>query len=94
MDRLTQTSENGGVALTFDLDVTCEKSEILKILKMAEKLKMYEDMEEKIEKEIDDIVKSENYPHFFTGQTVEVLEWVLSLLTYKQSEENFNEIRN
>ena len=46
MDRLTMTSGKGGVALTFDLDVTCNKSEILKILKLAEKLKYYEDLEE------------------------------------------------
>ena len=29
MERLTQTSDRGGVALTFDLDITCEPSEIL-----------------------------------------------------------------
>ena len=47
MERLTQTSDRGGVALTFDLDITCEPSEIKKILKLAEKLKDYEDAEEK-----------------------------------------------
>lgn len=46
MERLTQTSDRGGVALTFDLDITCEPSEIKKILKLAEKLKGYEDAEE------------------------------------------------
>lgn len=46
MERLTQTSDKGGVALTFDLDITCEPSEIKKILKLAEKLKDYEDAEE------------------------------------------------
>lgn len=45
-ERLTQTSDRGGVALTFDLDITCEPSEIKKILKLAEKLKGYEDAEE------------------------------------------------
>jgi hypothetical protein len=44
MERLTQTSDRGGVALTFDLDITCEPSEIKKILKLAEKLKDYEDL--------------------------------------------------
>lgn len=44
MERLTQTSDTGGVALTFDLDITCEPSEIKKILKLAEKLKNYEDL--------------------------------------------------
>lgn len=46
MERLTQTSNKGGVAFTFDLDITCERSEIKKILKVAEKLKDYEDAEE------------------------------------------------
>ena len=39
MERLTTTSNKGGVAFTFDLDITCDKSEIMKILKLAEKLK-------------------------------------------------------
>lgn len=46
MERLTQTSDRGGVALTFDLDITYEPSEIKKIMKLAEKLKDYEDAEE------------------------------------------------
>lgn len=46
MERLTQTSNKGGVAFTFDLDITCVPSEIKKILKVAEKLKNYEDAEE------------------------------------------------
>ena len=46
MDRLTTTGNKGGAALTFDLDITCNKSEIMKILKLAEKLKEYEDLEE------------------------------------------------
>lgn len=44
MDRLTQTSDKGGVALTFDLDITCKPSEAQKILRLAEKLKQYEDL--------------------------------------------------
>lgn len=44
MDRLTQTSDKGGVAFTFDLDITCKPSEAQKILKLAEKLKRYEDL--------------------------------------------------
>lgn len=44
MERLTQTSDNGGVAFTFDLEVTCQPSEMKKILKLAEKLKEYEDL--------------------------------------------------
>lgn len=46
MERLTTTGNKGGAALTFDLDITCNKSEIMKILKLAEKLKEYEDLEE------------------------------------------------
>lgn len=46
MDRLTQTSNLGGVALTFDLDIMCSPSEMKKILKLAERLKEYEDAEE------------------------------------------------
>ena len=46
MDRLTQTSDKGGVAFTFDLYINCLPSEAEKILKVAEKLKDYEDLEE------------------------------------------------
>ena len=47
MDRLTMTSDKGGLAFTFDLDITCEKSEIEKIVKLGEQLKHYEDLAEK-----------------------------------------------
>ena len=30
MERLTTTSDKGGVAFTFNLDITCDKSEIMK----------------------------------------------------------------
>lgn len=46
MERLTQTSDSGGVAFTFDLDITCRPSEAKKILNLATKLKEYEDLEE------------------------------------------------
>ena len=46
MERLTQTSDKGGVAFTFDLDIACKASEAHKILRLAEKLKEYEDAEE------------------------------------------------
>ena len=46
MERLTQTSNKGGLAFTFDLDITCEESEIRKIAKLGERLKKYEDLEE------------------------------------------------
>ena len=47
MNRLTMTSDKGGLAFTFDLDITCEKREIEKIVKLGEKLKHYEDLSEK-----------------------------------------------
>lgn len=46
MERLTQTSDKGGVAFTFGLYINCLPSEAEKILKVAEKLKEYEDLEE------------------------------------------------
>lgn len=46
MKRLTQSSDKGGVAFTFDLTISCEPNEAKKILKVAEKLKQYEDLEE------------------------------------------------
>jgi len=46
MERLTKTSDKGGLAFTFDLDITCDKSEIEKIVKLGKKLKKYEDLEE------------------------------------------------
>ena len=46
MERLTMTSNKGGVAFTFDLEFKCKPSEAQKILKLAQKLKEYEDAEE------------------------------------------------
>lgn len=46
MERLTMQSNKGGLAFTFDLDISCERSEIEKIIKLGEKLKAYEDAEE------------------------------------------------
>lgn len=46
MERLTMTSNKGGVAFTFDLEFSCKPSEAQKILKLAQKLKEYEDAEE------------------------------------------------
>lgn len=48
MERLTQTSDRGSVAFTFDLDIACKPSEMQKILRLAEKLKEYEDLEERL----------------------------------------------
>lgn len=46
MERLTMTSDKGGVAFTFDLDINCRPSEAQKILKLAQKLYEYEQAEE------------------------------------------------
>lgn len=46
MERLTMTSDKGGVAFTFDLEVEATPQEMIKILRLAEKLKYYEDLEE------------------------------------------------
>lgn len=46
MERLTTTSDKGGVAFTFDLEVEATPQEMVKILRLAEKLKYYEDAEE------------------------------------------------
>lgn len=46
MERLTTTSDKGGVAFTFDLEVEATPQEMIKILRLAEKLKYYEDLEE------------------------------------------------
>lgn len=43
MERLTTTSDKGGLAFKFDLDITCKESEIKKIVKLGERLKAYED---------------------------------------------------
>lgn len=43
MERLTMESDKGGLAFTFDLDVTCEREEMLKIVKLGNSLKSYED---------------------------------------------------
>lgn len=44
MNRLTMESDKGRLAFTFDLDVTCKKEEMLKILKIGNALKEYEDL--------------------------------------------------
>ena len=46
MERLTITSDKGGLAFTFDLDIICDKSERMKIVELGNRLKYYEDLEE------------------------------------------------
>lgn len=41
MERLTTTSDKGGVAFTFDLEVEATPQEMVKILRLAEKLKLF-----------------------------------------------------
>ncbi len=50
MERLTRTSNLGGVAFTFDLFINCMPSEAEKILNVATKLKEYEDLDERLNK--------------------------------------------
>ena len=82
MERLTQTSNSGGVAFTFDLDITCEPSEAKKILNLATKLKYYEDLEEqglllKLPCKVGDTV------YEITGATVRGYDW--KYLTYENA---------
>ena len=42
VERLTTTSDKGGLAFTFGLDVTCKPSEMAKILALGERLAAYE----------------------------------------------------
>lgn len=44
------------------------------------RLGLYENMHERVIKRIEEIKATSYYPHNFTGQMVEDLEWVLSLL--------------
>lgn len=45
-----------------------------------DRLGVYENMQEKIAKRIEELKNSSNYPHFYKGQMVEDFEWVLNLL--------------
>lgn len=47
---------------------------------MKNKVNMYENMREKLEKRIEDIKPSAEYPHNIKGQMVEDFGWVLSQL--------------
>ena len=71
MDRLTQSSDKGGVAFTFNLDITCKPSEAQKILRLAEKLKKYEDAEEQGRMIIFPCSKGDKIYEFYRGEDVE-----------------------
>lgn len=49
------------------------------IKKCINRLGVYENAQEKIEKRIQEIKENENYPHNFMGQMVDDFEWVLRL---------------
>lgn len=69
-----------------DCDLCCEYCEATEdcrecaINHCFNRLGMYENVQEKIEKRIQEIKTSTNYPHNFTGQMVDDFEWVLSLM--------------
>ena len=84
MERLTNYDRDGNV-------YSCEEERLLNVNKiigkedmykimmhLTEKLAEYENMHEKIIKRIEEIKATSYYPHNFTGQMVEDLEWVLS----------------
>jgi hypothetical protein len=82
MERLTQASNSGGVAFTFDLDITYQPSEARKILNLATKLKEYEDLEEqgrliKLPCKVGDTV------YEITGATTRGYDW--KYLTYEKA---------
>ena len=90
MERLTQTSNSGGVTFTFDLDITCQPSEAKKILNLATKLKEYEDLEEqgrlvKLPCKVGDAVY-----HVVQGRIVEVSNVDLFFLLLSVAENRFN----
>ncbi len=51
------------------------------------RLGIYENAQEKIEKRIQEIKANENYPHNFMGQMVDDFEWVLKLFDAEGSKE-------
>lgn len=52
------------------------------------RLGIYENAQEKIEKRIQEIKACSYYPHNFTGQMVDDFEWVLSLFGEEESSEH------
>lgn len=51
------------------------------------RLGIYENAQEKIEKRIQEIKADENYPHNFMGQMVDDFEWVLKLFNAEGAKE-------
>lgn len=51
------------------------------IAQVVDKLARYENMQEKIEKRIEEIKAASYYPHNFTGQMVEDFVWVLNQIS-------------
>lgn len=57
---------------------TKETKSDVTIAQVIDKLARYENMQERIEKRIEEIKAASYYPHNFTGQMVEDFEWALN----------------
>lgn len=103
MERLTTTSDKGGVAFTFDLEVEATPQEMVKILRLAEKLKYYEDLEEqgrliKLPCKVGDTVCDNDYgrPCAYTITAFsfgECEEYICEPVTTKEVEAKLKELR-
>lgn len=71
--------------MIYDLDsleglLAAFYTQIWAMADLHERLKKYENMQEKVINRIEELKSSSNYPHFYKGQMVEDFEWVLNLL--------------
>lgn len=85
MKRLTEINSEGRAV--FSHPYACERCGDLQWrmpdmgdINPTDRLAAYEGMQEKIEERVEVIKSSSEYPHNFTGQMVEDLEWVLGLI--------------
>lgn len=60
---------------------TKETKSDVTIAQAIDKLVRYENMQERLEKRIEEIKAVSYYPHNFTGQMVEDFEWVLNQIS-------------
>ena len=86
MKRLTEINSEGRAV--FKQSYECERCNEpqwrmpdMGDINPTDRLAVYEDMQEKIEKRVEAIKASSEYPHNFTGQMVEDFEWVLGLIS-------------
>lgn len=77
----------GGIGCSENCD-KCEHAEMT-----CERLADYEDMQEALEKRIEEIKSSSEYPHNFTGQMVEDFEWVLKMLRKEEKDWHFDPMK-